>query len=68
MNVIKFYICPSCNNEYEEKLHAEKCCDVAYIYRCVVCDKSHNIIDRAEKCCNPNENENENLKEQLKLG
>jgi hypothetical protein len=66
MNVKKFFLCSNCNSEYEDDYDAINCCDVSYIFRCGGCDKSHNFIENAEKCCS--HNENEKLKEQLKLG
>lgn len=65
MNVQKLYECPACRRDYLDIDDAQTCCEPTIIYRCS-CKKYHHDKDDAEKCCN--QNENEKLKEQLKLG
>jgi hypothetical protein len=66
MNITRFYRCHCCLKFYESIDDAQDCCEPEHRYRCGECGHYHYDEIDAEKCCNPNENEN--LKEQLKLG
>ena len=66
MNVTKFYRCHNCFSLYDSIDDAQVCCEPEIRYHCGECGHYHSDEIKAEKCCNMNENEK--LKEQLRLG
>ena len=66
MNITKWFRCNDCWKFHEDVFDAKNCCEPTVFYKCGECWCHHQYEDDAVKCCNPNENEK--LKEQLKLG
>lgn len=47
------YICPICNEEYEDEDEAKFCCQS--LFECPICGEEYEDEDEANNCCNEDE-------------